>query len=118
MTAFDPSLDQSQKPPLGLPRDAREAAFLRHDIDRTLGAVLTGLSGVAAADFDARTRELLDQAAIAARTLAGLIRAMRGETPVVEELAISRLVARLRGVHAAEARARGLILAVEVEGEV
>ena len=118
MTAFDPSLDQSQKPPVGLPRDAREIAFLRHDIDRTLGAVLAGLSGVAVADLDARTRELLDQAAIAARTLTGLIRAMRGEAPVVEELAIAKLVARLRAVHAAEARARGLILAVEVEGEV
>ena len=118
MTAFDPSLDQSQKPPAGLPRDAREIAFLRHDIDRTLGAVLAGLSGVAVADLDARTRELLDQAAIAARTLTGLIRTMRGEAPVVEELAIAKLVARLRAVHAAEARARGLFLAVEVEGEV
>lgn len=118
MTAFDPSLDQSQKPSVGLQRDVREVAFLRHDIDRALGAVLAGLSGVAAADLDQRSRELLDQASIAARTLTSLLRAMRGETPVVEEVAIGKLASRMRAVNAAEARARGLTLVVELDGEV
>lgn len=117
MTAFDPSLDQSQKPSGGLTPDG-EVAFLRHDIDRALAAVLAGLSGVAAANLDPRTRELLDQASVSARTLTGLVRAMRGEPAVAEEVAVENLASRVRAVHAAEARARGLVLATIVDSDV
>lgn len=118
MTAFDLSLDQGQKPPLGRPLDAREVAFLRHDIDRALQAVLAGLSGVAATELDERTRELLDQASIAARTLTGLVLAMRGEPAMIEQITVAKLASRVRAVHAAEARARGLSLAVVVDPDV
>jgi two-component system aerobic respiration control sensor histidine kinase ArcB len=115
MTAFDPSLDESQKT-TGLVRGAGEVALLRHDIDRALGAVLAGLSGVAVADLDARTRELLEQARAAAGTLTGLVREMRGERSGPEDVEVGKLVSRLRAVHAAEARARGIVLVTSVEG--
>ena len=118
MTAFDPTLDQSQRPPAGPPLDAREVAFLRHDIDRALAAVLAGLGGVAAADLDERTREIAEQARLAAGTLAGLVRTMRGEAPVVEEIAPAKLVERMGAIHAAEARARGLTLDMRVDEDV
>jgi two-component system, OmpR family, aerobic respiration control sensor histidine kinase ArcB len=115
MTAFDLSLDQSQNAVAGAPRDAGEVAFVRHDIDRALGAVLAGLSGVAAADLDARTREFLDQAAVFARTLTGLVRVMRGEVIPVEEVVLETLLSRVRTAYAAEARARGIVLATIAE---
>ncbi len=115
MTAYDLSLDQSQKPSVGLTFDAGEVAFLRHDIDRALSAVLAGVSGVAAADLDAPTREFLDQAAASARTLTGLVRVMRGETAPPEEVAVETLLSRMRAAHAAEARARGIALVTRAE---
>jgi two-component system, OmpR family, aerobic respiration control sensor histidine kinase ArcB len=110
MTVFDPSLDQSQKPFLGRPNDAHEVLSLRHDIDRSMGAVLAGLTGVAAAPLDERARELLDQAQTAAQTLAGLMRIMRGEGSEPEEVGIAKLLARVVANSAADARLRGVRL--------
>lgn len=118
MNAFDPSLDQSQKPAVDPTPDAGDVALLRHDIDRALGAVLAGLSGIAAADLDTRTRELLDQASASARTMTALVRALRGEPTAAEEIAVEKLVSRVRAVHAAEARARGLVLVAVVDKDV
>ena len=118
MTAYDPMLDQSQKPSAGPLTDAREVAFLRHDIDRALAAVLAGLGGVAAADLDERTREIGVQSRLSARTLSGLVRAMGGESPVVEEVGVRKLASRMGAIHAAEARARGLELVVETDDDL
>lgn len=115
MTAFDPALDQSQKPSVGAATD--EMALLRHDIERALGAVVAGLSGVAAASLEPPAREMLDHATAGAETLSGLVRSMRAEPPVAEEIDVVRLVARMRAVHGAEARARGIALAMIVDDD-
>ena len=118
MTAFDPSLDQSQTPFINRLSDPRAVAFLRHDIDRALGVVLAGLNAVAATGLDERAREHLDQATIAGRTLTALFRVMRNEDVGADEVSVEWLMARTRAAHAADVRVRGLTLVTTVGEEV
>lgn len=85
MTTLDPSM-HSGRPPA---RQVRDHARVIHDLRGALQAVLSGVSLLDAAQFAPEARDQLDRAAVAVRTLAGLLDGLAGEDPGPEPSAAS-----------------------------